>query len=76
MELLSKPTAKEKCLLEKFRSQAGTGVHQFCSFATKKECMQVNGTKTPCENLHFARIIQVSVKLSRLYLINIAKVFF
>lgn len=60
MELLSKPTAKEKCLLEKFRSQTGTGVHQFCSFATKKECMQVNGTKTHCENLHFARIIQVS----------------
>ena len=59
LELLGKPTAKERSLIDKFRSQTGGGVRQFCSHSTKKECMKVNGTRQPCANLHFAKIIQV-----------------
>ena len=42
-----------------FRSQTGGGVKQFCSYSTKKECMKMNGANKPCDNLHFAKIIQV-----------------
>lgn len=43
LELLSKPTAKERSLAEKFRSQGGAQVMEFCPYGTKIECekMQV-----------------------------------
>ena len=58
LELLSKPTTKEKNLMDTFKSQSGTGVKEFCTHSTKIECMKINGSPKPCERLHFKRIIQ------------------
>lgn len=38
LELLSKPTAKERSLVEKFKSQGGAQVMEFCPHGTKAEC--------------------------------------
>lgn len=36
LELLSKPTAKERSLAEKFKSAGGTQVHKFCPHGTRR----------------------------------------
>ena len=36
--LLSKPTAKEQSLSEKFRSAGGSNIKDFCDYVTKDEC--------------------------------------
>ena len=36
--LLSKPTAKEQSLSEKFRSAGGSNIKDFCDYVTKEEC--------------------------------------
>ena len=56
MELLGKPTAKERSLLESFKSSGG--VQQFCTHSTKAECVKYSGKRDPCPKLHFAKIIQ------------------
>jgi mRNA m6A methyltransferase catalytic subunit len=38
LELLSKQTAKEKSLVEKFKSQGGAQVMEFCPHGTRIEC--------------------------------------
>lgn len=38
LELLSKPTAKERSLVEKFKSQGGAQVMEFCPHGTRAEC--------------------------------------
>lgn len=58
LELLSKPTAKERSLVEKFRSQGGAQVQEFCPHGTKEECIKVSDTNEPCNKLHFKKIIQ------------------
>ncbi|XP_023222300.1 N6-adenosine-methyltransferase catalytic subunit-like [Centruroides sculpturatus] len=58
LELLSKPTAKERSLVERFRSQGGAQVQEFCPHGTKEECMKVAGVSEPCKKLHFKKIIQ------------------
>lgn len=74
LELLSKPTAKERSLAEKFKSQGGTQVHEFCPHGTKSECnkalqipddISMHATtplppspKEECQKLHFKKIIQ------------------
>ena len=40
LELLSKPTAKERFLAEKFKSQGGAQVMEFCPHGTKTECLR------------------------------------
>uniref|UniRef100_A0A182IPQ3 mRNA m(6)A methyltransferase n=1 Tax=Anopheles atroparvus TaxID=41427 RepID=A0A182IPQ3_ANOAO len=40
LELLSKPTAKERSLAEKFKSQGGAQVMEFCPHGTRFECMR------------------------------------
>lgn len=57
LDLLSKPTAKEKSLAERFRSQGGAQVMEFCPHGTRAEC-QREGGKRPCKKLHFKKIIQ------------------
>lgn len=42
LELLSKPTAKERSLVEKFKSQGGTQVMEFCPHGTKVECLKAH----------------------------------
>lgn len=60
LDLLSKPTAKEKSLAERFRSQGGAQVMEFCPHGTRAECQRENGPKPlrPCKKLHFKKIIQ------------------
>lgn len=57
LDLLSKPTAKERSLTERFRSQGGAQVMEFCPHGTKAECQRNAGT-TQCKKLHFKKIIQ------------------
>lgn len=38
LELLSKPTAKERSLVEKFKSEGGAQVMEFCPHGTRIEC--------------------------------------
>lgn len=40
LELLSKPTAKERSLTEKFKSQGGAQVMEFCPHGTRSECLR------------------------------------
>ncbi|XP_058066536.1 N6-adenosine-methyltransferase MT-A70-like protein [Anopheles bellator] len=40
LELLSKPTAKERSLAEKFKSQGGAQVMEFCPHGTRIECIR------------------------------------
>jgi mRNA (2'-O-methyladenosine-N6-)-methyltransferase len=57
LELLSRPSAKEKTLAERFRS-GGTVVKEFCPQGTKSECRRVSSNSKPCGRLHFRKIIQ------------------
>jgi mRNA (2'-O-methyladenosine-N6-)-methyltransferase len=58
LELLSKPTAKERLLMERFRSVGGGQVQEFCASGTKEECVKSSHNRSPCERLHFQKIIQ------------------
>lgn len=57
LQLLSKPTAKEQLMAEKFRSQGGAQVKEFCTFGTKDECYRSNTNYQTCDKLHFKKII-------------------
>ncbi|EEC05747.1 N6-adenosine-methyltransferase 70 kDa subunit, putative [Ixodes scapularis] len=57
LELLSKPTAKERSLVERFKSQGGAQVQEFCPQGTKEECSRAL-SGAPCTKLHFNKIIQ------------------
>jgi len=54
--LLGKPSAKERSLIDSFKSSGG--VQQFCTHSTKAECVRATGKRDPCSKLHFAKIIQ------------------
>ncbi|XP_071542409.1 N(6)-adenosine-methyltransferase catalytic subunit METTL3 [Panulirus ornatus] len=59
MELLSKPTAKEQSIAQRFRSQGGAKVQEFCPHGTKEECERATKKGGPqCGRLHFRKIIQ------------------
>uniref|UniRef100_T1J262 mRNA m(6)A methyltransferase n=1 Tax=Strigamia maritima TaxID=126957 RepID=T1J262_STRMM len=58
LDLLSKPTAKERSLAERFRSQGGAQVQEFCPHGIREECAKVSGNNEPCRRLHFKKIIQ------------------
>ena len=57
LQLLSKPSAKEQSLVEKFRSHGGASVQEFCQFGTENECRRSTGNPTQCDKLHFRKII-------------------
>lgn len=57
LELLSKPTAKERNLMERFRSADGYQVQEFCPKGTKGECKRNNNGAGSCDKLHFKKII-------------------
>lgn len=57
LELLSKPTAKERNLLERFRSADGYQVQEFCPKGTKDECRRNGNGVQACDKLHFKKII-------------------
>lgn len=56
LDLLSKPTTKQRSLTERFRSQGGTQVMEFCSHRTRIEC-SLEGNEN-CKKLHFKKIIE------------------
>ncbi|KAK7114395.1 N(6)-adenosine-methyltransferase catalytic subunit METTL3-like [Littorina saxatilis] len=57
LELLSKTTAKEKYLNEKFQTRGGAQLKEFCPYGVKEECRKYfDGA--PCSKLHFRKIIQ------------------
>ncbi|KAK0083346.1 hypothetical protein PV325_008948 [Microctonus aethiopoides] len=59
LDLLSKQTSKEKSLAERFRSQGGAQVMEFCPHGTRFDCCKLNGgNTTKCKKLHFKKIIQ------------------
>ncbi|KAB7493655.1 N6-adenosine-methyltransferase subunit, partial [Armadillidium nasatum] len=58
MELLSKPTAKEQSLAQRFRSQGGAKVQEFCPHGTREECLRSSKGSSNCGKLHFRKIIQ------------------
>eukprot|EP00794_Sanderia_malayensis_P018608 gene18608-20484_t len=58
IELLNEPTAKEISLMEKFKSQGGKSVKEFCPYGTRDECRRNNTDKEKCTKLHFKKIIQ------------------
>ncbi|XP_012259780.1 N6-adenosine-methyltransferase subunit METTL3 [Athalia rosae] len=62
LDLLSKQTSKEKSLAERFRSQGGAQVMEFCPHGTRTDCLKLNvqtGTANEkCKKLHFKKILQ------------------
>ncbi|CAL8086808.1 unnamed protein product [Orchesella dallaii] len=58
LELLSRPSVKEKTIAERFRSQGGSTVKEFCPHGTKIECRKISTTQNQCGRLHFRKIIQ------------------
>lgn len=59
LDLLSKPTAKERCLVERFRSANGGQVQEFCVHGTKEDCKKAASiVDDACKRLHFRKIIQ------------------
>ncbi|KAJ8303605.1 hypothetical protein KUTeg_020001 [Tegillarca granosa] len=54
-ELLTMPTAKEQILTERFKSQGGAQLQEFCQYGTKEECTKLSPEK--CDKLHFRKII-------------------
>lgn len=68
LELLSKPTAKERHLTEKFKSQGGTQVMEFCPHGTRFECMKAQQLvedetvpETPEEKLEKPAAVDVEI---------------
>jgi mRNA (2'-O-methyladenosine-N6-)-methyltransferase len=57
LQLLSASTAKEQSIVEKFKSQGGASVKEFCPYGTKDDCRKMNGENVVCEKLHFKKII-------------------
>ena len=55
--LLNTPTAKQRSIMEQFRSTQGH-VQEYCPRGTPEECIRINRTKNACSKLHFLRIIQ------------------
>jgi len=58
MALLAQPTAREKSLLDTFKSRSGGSVKEFCQHSTKAECLKLNGGQNVCRKLHFVKILQ------------------
>lgn len=65
LDLLSKQTSKEKSLAERFRSQGGAQVMEFCPHGTRTDCSKLNANSQPgsgfnekCKKLHFKKILQ------------------
>lgn len=60
LDLLSKQTSKEKSLAERFRSQGGAQVMEFCPHGTRVDCakLEADNFTGKCKKLHFKKIIQ------------------
>ncbi|XP_037080726.1 N6-adenosine-methyltransferase catalytic subunit-like [Pollicipes pollicipes] len=59
LDLLCKPTVKERSTAERFRSQGGAQVQEYCRHGTREDCDRSNKeNENPCSKLHFRKILQ------------------
>ncbi|XP_068701362.1 N6-adenosine-methyltransferase subunit METTL3-like isoform X1 [Montipora capricornis] len=58
LDLLNVPSHKEQSTVEKFKSQGGAFVHEFCDHGTRGDCIRNNPQGQPCRKVHFRKIIQ------------------
>lgn len=58
LDLLNVPSHKEQSTVEKFKSQGGAFVHEFCDHGTRGDCRKNNPQVQPCRKVHFRKIIQ------------------
>ncbi|XP_067053028.1 N6-adenosine-methyltransferase catalytic subunit-like isoform X2 [Acropora muricata] len=58
LDLLNVPSHKEQWTVEKFKSQGGAFVHEFCDHGTRADCRRNNPQRQPCRKVHFRKIIQ------------------
>lgn len=58
LDLLNVPSHKEQSTVEKFKSQGGAFVHEFCDHGTREDCKKNNPRSQPCRKVHFRKIIQ------------------
>lgn len=66
LELLSKPTAKERSLVEKFKSEGGAQVMEFCPHGTRAECDRQQPSLKMFENVDTEQeLINEKKKFSR-----------
>mmetsp|Transcript_38175 Transcript_38175/g.61806 ORF Transcript_38175/g.61806 Transcript_38175/m.61806 type:complete len:874 (-) Transcript_38175:490-3111(-) len=63
-ELLSNPTAKEKSVIDKFKTKGGTKLREFCPHGTKEDCRKENESMVACEKVHWRRIINLHTDVS------------
>ncbi|XP_037035834.1 N6-adenosine-methyltransferase MT-A70-like protein [Bradysia coprophila] len=63
LELLSKPTAKERSLAEKFKSQGGAQVMEFCPHGTRIECLRAQQATEELQSVKKADDQTVLIKL-------------
>lgn len=57
LQLLTAPTAKEQILVERFKSQGGPQLQEFCQYGTREECRRIGENKEICRKLHFRKLI-------------------
>ena len=57
--LLVTQTAKEKYLVEKFKSRGGPQLQEFCQYGTREECLETGPEAVNCKRLHFKKIIKM-----------------
>lgn len=73
LELLSKPTAKERSLAEKFKSQGGAQVMEFCPHGTRIECLRAQQATEELQSVKKAEDQTVLIKLEEPVVVDTMK---
>jgi len=58
VELLTKPTVKDRLTVDSFKSVGGGQVQEFCVHGIREECRKASQDNEHCDKLHFKKIIQ------------------
>lgn len=58
LDLLNIKSAKEQLIVEKFKSQGGANVQEFCEHGTREDCKKIRNSGHICKKVHFRKIIQ------------------
>ncbi|XP_048576672.1 N6-adenosine-methyltransferase subunit METTL3 isoform X2 [Nematostella vectensis] len=58
LDLLNVPSHKEQGIAQKFKSQGGAFVHEFCEHGTHEDCRKNKKHGQPCKKVHFRKILQ------------------
>lgn len=57
-DLLNATSVMEKSVAQKFKSQGGITVKEFCGHLTAEDCLRIRKSSTRCGKLHFRKIIK------------------